>query len=144
TTDRPVRTGSAKLYVSEALFPEGVGDLREPSQVGGDPGGTIESYRRGGCLALPDDCSSSEDLRQVAAVNDERGAGDVAAGVAGEEEGGADQLFGLAPAAQGGSAGKFVLLLLGKQAHGQVGQEWAGGQAVDGDAEGPQVVGAGP
>src|SRR5271157_5920208 len=86
----------------------------------------------------------SEDPRQAAAVNDDRSAADVAAGVAGKKEGGADQFFRLAPAAQGGSAGEFVLLLLGKQAHGQVGQEWAGGQAVDGDAEGPQVVGAGP
>ena len=58
------------------------------------------------------DGRASEDLRQAAAVDDERGAGDVAAGVAGEEQGRADQLFGLAPAAQGGCAGEFVLLLL--------------------------------
>ena len=74
-------------------------------------------------------------LRQVAAVDDDAGACHVCSRFAGQKDDWAFQFIGLAPAAQGGVVAEGLLLRFAEQAHGQVGQEWPWGDAVDGDAK---------
>src|SRR3954469_3239480 len=77
------------------------------------------------------------------AVDDEGGAGDVAAGLAGQEEGGADQLVGVGPSAEDRRRGDGGLLLVGEDGGRQVGQERAGREAIDRDPVAAELDGAG-
>jgi len=56
----------------------------------------------------------------------------------------ADEFGRVAPAAQCGSIGEGFLFGIGKNGHRHVGGEGARGDAIDGDAEGPEVDGTGP
>ncbi len=106
--------------------------LRQISDLGGFAAGS----RR-------EEAARSERAGEGSAIDKEGFSGDVATGFAGEQKGGAGQLIRLPPALEGGAGGEGVFFRLAEQAHGEIGEEWAWADAVDGDLEGAEVDGAG-
>src|SRR5262245_57753098 len=82
--------------------------------------------------------------RKIAPVNNKRLARDVAAGLTCQQQGRSDEFLRLAPAAQRGAVAEHLFLGVREQPSGQVGEERARSDAVDRDAKGSQVQGAGP
>src|SRR5207302_1320291 len=76
------------------------------------------------------------------AIHDKGSASDVTARVAGHQKRGADKLLRVGPTIQRRHLGKTLLLFLAQDARRQVGQEWPRGNAVDRDAERPEIESA--
>src|SRR5260370_7151620 len=83
--------------------------------------------------------SCLEDATEGSTVDNEHGAGDIAAGFARQQERRSGQLFRPSPAAECGCFGKDLFLLIGQDLTWQVCQERTGRKTVHRNVEGTKI-----